>query len=91
MKITGLMSSDFTLSEFAEVNQRDMARFQAGSSQNEVVLRGGEGDKVVDLIFFELEGLNDVLNLKAEEVNQEHFVVESNDNFVEPNLDLLYL
>lgn len=56
------MGFDFPFGEFAEIDERDVTCFDAGSSQDEVVLGAGQGDQVVDLIFLKAKGFDDVLN-----------------------------
>ena len=68
-----------------------MSEFDAGCCEYEIVGAAGKRNHIVDLIFLELEGLNDVLNLELEEIDEEDFVVEGYNNFIKSDLYLLYL
>ncbi len=76
------MCFDFPFSKFTEIDEGDVACFDAGSCENEVVLWAGKGDKVVDLIFFEFKGLDDVFDFETEEIDEKDFVVEGYHNLV---------
>jgi hypothetical protein len=83
------MRLDLPLGEPPEVDEEDMSVLHARSCEDEVVVLVGKRDQVVDLIFFESEGFDDVLDLHGEEVDQEHLVVEGNNDLVLPDFDLL--
>lgn len=83
------MSSNLSLSKFSEINQKHMAIFDTWSSQNRIGKIIGERNKVVDFIFLESEGLNNVLNFHTEQIYQEYFVIKSHHNLVLPDSNLL--
>ena len=84
------MSLNFPLGEFAEVDERNVSDFDAGSGKNEIVTGAREGYHIIYLIFFKLEGFDDVFDFELEEVNEEDFVVEGNNNLIDPNFNLFY-
>lgn len=80
----------FPLCKFTKVDQREMSQLQTGGSQDEITWTTGERNHIVDLIFFKFESLNNMLNLKFEQIDEKNLIVEGYNNFIQPDLELLY-
>lgn len=85
------MSLNLPLGLAGEVDEEDMAIFDAGDCEEGVGVVVGEGDEAVDFVLLEAEGLDHVLDLHGEEVDQEDLVVERHCDLVLPDAHLLDL
>lgn len=84
------MCPHFPFCKFSKVYQRDMSQLQTGGSQDKIVWTTRERNHIVDLIFFKFESLNNMFNLKFEQIDEKNLIVEGYNNFIQSDLKLLY-
>ena len=83
------MSLYLSLCHSIQVHQQHMPILNTRGSHYEVSIVIGQRDEIIDLVLLKLEGLNNMLYLHVQQVDQKHLVIESHDDLVESNLDLL--